>query len=170
MPAYLDAPEWTFYNSCDGDHLPKRTNETNEEIRKVPYGGGNLLLCYRCHIKEMNYRRMTGGNYSPERGYYHFGTSNWYDLEIVEPALAWIEVSEKWYDYSLCVLPPIYGPIAGVFAVDEPVDHIVDTHGKLVPTYNIYAEHATKFYGATGTIEHMMSGKIIWRADWMRGR
>lgn len=40
------------YNACDQGH------ETQSEIRALPFANGNLLLCRRCYIKEMNYRRL----------------------------------------------------------------------------------------------------------------
>ena len=62
----------------------------------------------------------------------------------------WKTTTEKWYQYSLGVLPPEYMGPQGSFLVGEPVDHRrCEVTGNTEPTWAGYREPSKDVFEAT---------------------
>ena len=64
--------------------------------------------------------------------------------------VTWKPTTEKWYWYSLEVLPPEYMGPQGSFLVGEPVDHRkCEITGHIAPTWAGYREPSKDVFEAT---------------------
>lgn len=59
-------------NVCDFDH------DTTDEVRSLPIGGdGNIIVCYRHYVREMEFRRERNNNSGAS-----FSLPSWDSLKI----------------------------------------------------------------------------------------
>jgi len=78
-------------NTCDHGH------DTSEEVRLLPFGNGNLILCRKHYNDEMKFRREENQEKFPSRIFWEndttlrniphvnaYETPSWYNLKVYD--------------------------------------------------------------------------------------